>query len=459
MTQDLISLLYVGKNLDPDYLELFSKDKGFAAGICPDLDREENIPAGAPDIVLVDSLAGRDPLADPPPDPENGLVDRAKQDIARIQDMDFRFRPAVFLVLDRLPGSGMRRTLMEEGYDGFFIRPFTAGEVRRAAGIFLKTRSLEQKLYTLEKTQEKTFAYLDRFKDELKGLKEELIQEKTSLNHALKQIQDLNSERSQMKHQVSSFKQDLHQNMEGVNSLLYTLIKRRVETNRNHGERVAHVACYIGGELGFDEKKLEDLRKAGMLHELGLLFMADPDVRGGLDKDRLSAYEKDILVQYPVKGAELISRCSAFENAARIIRFMNENADGTGYPDGLKKRYIPLASRILAGADLFDRLKDEAGSLEDLLRALEKVSGSRLDPVIVGWLEKYAVLHMGADAYRVRGVGVEQLEPGMRLGTALFTATGTKLFPVDTLLDRESIDKIIKYNREYPVDETIYVKV
>jgi len=44
------------------------------------------------------------------------------------------------------------------------------------------------------------------------------------------------------------------------------------------------------------------------------------------------------------------------------------------------------------------------------------------------------------------------------LGTALFTTTGTKLFSVDTLLTQESIDKIIQYHREYPVDETVYIK-
>jgi len=66
---------------------------------------------------------------------------------------------------------------------------------------------------------------------------------------------------------------------------------------------------------------------------------------------------------------------------------------------------------------------------------------------------------MGSDAYQIKGKGIHQLEPGMTLGTALFTNTGTKLFSANTLLTQDAIDKIKKYSREYPVDETVYIRV
>lgn len=87
------------------------------------------------------------------------------------------------------------------------------------------------------------------------------------------------------------------------------------------------------------------------------------------------------------------------------------------------------------------------------------MAGARLDPSIVGLLGKYVVTRMSQEAFKVRGVGLGQLEPGMVLGTALFTATGTKLFSANTELTREFIDKIVQYSREYPVDEIVYVKV
>jgi hypothetical protein len=85
--------------------------------------------------------------------------------------------------------------------------------------------------------------------------------------------------------------------------------------------------------------------------------------------------------------------------------------------------------------------------------------GSRLDPQVAGWLEKYAVLHLGGDTFRVRGIGVEQLEPGMILSATLFTRTGTKLLPAGQTLTRQTIDKIIQYHRAYPVEETVFIKV
>ncbi|MCP4672689.1 MAG: HD domain-containing protein [Desulfobacula sp.] len=304
----------------------------------------------------------------------------------------------------------------------------------------------------------KSFEYLDKFKAELKKTKIELFEDRTTLNNAFKQIDQMTRERKRIKKEIKALKNNFLDNINGFAKIISNLITTRVEKNRGHGERVAHIANFVATRLEFDEKKLEDLRKAAMLHEAGLLFVPENILQK--PEEILSDYETDFFIQYPVKGADLLSHCSGFENCAKIIRSLNENADGTGAPQGLKRRYIPLLSRILAGADVFDTLYDrvEISSLDQFLKQLEKFSGTRLDPNIVALLEKYAVLHLGSDAYKVRGVGVHQLEPGMTLGTALFTNTGTKLFSVNTLLTGEAIDKIKKYNREYPVNEIVYIR-
>ncbi|MCP3943330.1 MAG: HD domain-containing protein [Desulfobacteraceae bacterium] len=447
--KDLISLLFVGDEKYESQIKLFSRDNGFVSHFCSN-EKQGVEKAGTllPDIILIDKSLTMD---------EKQLSSLEKL-IKGFDEIDFRFKPAFFLGVDKYPEFESRMQLYGYGFDEFIVRPLSAGELYYKSNVYLEKINLEQKQIHQEKILEKSFHYLDKFKQELKIVKKELIQEKTSLNNSLKQIHHMTRERSQMKKSLIFMKECFDQNMVGFEQLLSTLLTTRVEVNRGHALRVAHIACFIAKQFDFDEKKLEDLRKAAMLHELGLLFMPNSALEKG--EKEFTNYEKNIWIQYPVKGADLLKGCQGFENSSKVIRSLNEYCDGSGYPDGFKKKYIPLASRILAGADEFDRLKDmpDVHCLEDLLVGLENIAGSRLDPAIVSWLEKYAVLHMGSDAYRVRGIGVEQLEAGMKLGTALFTSSGTKLFSVNTLLTQRSIDKIIRYHREYPVDETVYIK-
>ncbi|MDD9304477.1 MAG: HD domain-containing protein [Desulfobacter sp.] len=414
-----------------------------------------------PDLILLDPFSTE---SGPGLDPEIGL--EWKKGLDPDQCRSF---PPLFAIVPEDSGKQVRLDLMASGFDQILDWPISGQEIKLKIRVYREKYQMEKQLVSKKDALAKSFEYLDRFKAELKRTKTELMEERTSLNTALKQIQQMTLERGRLKSGAAQLKTALKQNVDGFGRLLQTLVTRRVEKNRGHGQRVAAVARFIAKEMGFDEKKLEDLGKAAMLHEVGLLFMSDPpdtDIRDdGKTKEQIprqsAAYDKTLMMQFPVKGAQLLSQCPGFESPARIIGSLNENSDGTGYPDGLKRRDISMASRILAGADELEQLKDrkDIQGQEALLAALEDLSGVRLDPVIVGWLEKYVVAHMGTDAFQVRGVGIEQLEPEMVLGTALFTTTGTKLFKSNTLLTQDSIDKIIQYHREYPVDDTVYIKV
>ena len=451
-----LSILYVGHRCPQNFA---SADPHLSLACVTTPDAIKSLKQ-RPDIVLMDPF-----VHDADVDPE-----KTRSWFDALGGHHFRFSLAVFVIVPEEIGKRVRLSLMALGADQVVDWPLDTRELEVKAKGAVDKLHLEQALFSKTGALEKSFGYLDRFKRELKEVKDELLEDKSNLNTALKQIQQMSEARRRLKQNLLDIKTQMAGDMEGFSRILYALIRQRLELNRGHGERVGNIACFIAAQMGLSQKQLEDLLKAGMLHEIGLLFLSKDyiceKVPGGGEADQNpdsspTVYDQAMIVQFPVKGAELLSHCRGFERTAAIIRCLNENVDGTGYPDGLKRHHIPLASRILAAADELETLRENNGSfsIQDLLSGLEPLIGSRLDPKVAGWLEKYAVLHLGGETLKVRGVGVEQLEPGMILSATLFTRTGTKLLPAGQTLTRLAIDKIIQYHRAYPVDETVYIKV
>ncbi|WP_321417793.1 HD domain-containing phosphohydrolase [uncultured Desulfobacter sp.] len=452
-----LSILYVGSRCPKDFT---SEDSNFSLACVNTPDAIKNLKQ-RPDIVLMDPfLHGTD--VD---------LEKIRSWFAKFHVNKFQFSPAVFVIVPEETQKSVRLSIMEFGADHVVAWPLDTRELKIKAKGAIDRLHLEQTLFSKTGSLEKSFGYLDRFKRELKEIKDELLEDKSNLNTALKQIHQMSQERRRLKKNLLDSKAQTAADVEGFSRMLYTLIRQRVELNRGHGERVGEIACFIASQMGVSQKQLEDLSKAGMLHEIGLLFLSDDYISekmaggGEADQDSDSStptlYDQAMRVQFPVKGAQLLSHCRGFEGASAIIRYLNENVDGTGYPDGLKRHHIPLASRILAAADELDTLRENnrSAGIQALLSELEPMIGSRLDPQVAGWLEKYVVLHLSGEHLKVRGVGVEQLKPGMTLSATLFTQTGTKLLPAGQTLTRQAIDKIIQYHRAYPVDETVYIKV
>ncbi|MCG8567618.1 MAG: HD domain-containing protein [Desulfobacterales bacterium] len=437
------SLLYLGIQEQGDVARLFARERGFVLH-WQDMDGPLDIPM-RPDIVVVE------PGVEP-----SMLLDRAGAIKANLTFGAQGLPPLLFLVAPHSMDKGVEKQILEQGYEAILEPPLDPHGIRHRSRYFMRYKALSQKDGQNRRQLARSFEYLDRFKEALEKNKGELIAEKESLNNALKQVNHLTHLRNRMEDEIHQAQARASENSEAFIQILYSLIRNNVEVDRGHGERVAEIATFLGDKMGVQGKKLEDIQKAAMLHEVGLLSV----LRYVGDGDESAGYSKEIQQQYPVKGADLLSRCRTFENAAQILKYLNENSDGTGYPEGLKCRSIPLASRILAGADVFDTLRDDPrmDSLEALVGALGELAGTRLDPAVVGQLEKYAVLHFSQGGKNIRGVGVDDLEPGMELGTAVFTRTGTKLFSGGTVLTRETIEKLIQYNREYPVDETVYIR-
>ena len=178
---------------------------------------------------------------------------------------------------------------------------------------------------------------------------------------------------------------DLQELLLNIIKTLSSVIDAKSPWTMGHSERVTNYAVSIGKEMGFDDKAIDDLRIAGLLHDIGKIGTYDVilDKPGRLNEDELK-----IVREHPGRGAEFLGPIKQFREIARWVRHHHEWYDGSGYPEGLKGEEIPLQSRVLAVADTFDSMTAErpyrpTPGWERALDELKKYAGTQFDPVVV----------------------------------------------------------------------------
>jgi putative nucleotidyltransferase with HDIG domain len=137
--------------------------------------------------------------------------------------------------------------------------------------------------------------------------------------------------------------------------------------------------------LGLPQDKLDNLHRAGLLHDIGKLGTPAELI----DKsDRLTAEEQQIVNEHPSIGERILEPIEAYAEIIPIVRQHHEWFNGKGYPEGLAGEAINLGARILAVADVYDALSSErpyraAMDPDQVLQIMKEKSGSHFDPVVV----------------------------------------------------------------------------
>ena len=168
-----------------------------------------------------------------------------------------------------------------------------------------------------------------------------------------------------------------------VNGIISILNARDAYTYQ-HSTRVAGIAEIVGYHLGFRERKLQMLRAAARLHDIGKIGVPDYILRkkGGLSEEEFAQMKR-----HPQIGADILNQIALFKELAPWVRDHHERWDGKGYPNGIAGQEIGLASRVLAVADTLDAITSQrpyrAGMpFEHALCEIEKNSGSQFCPEV-----------------------------------------------------------------------------
>jgi len=104
--------------------------------------------------------------------------------------------------------------------------------------------------------------------------------------------------------------------------------------------------------LGFSKKEQDQIRKAGILHDIGKISLST----GLLSKNNLNKEEIEAIKRHPVVGEEICRPLVSMRELLPVIRSHHERWDGRGFPDGLRGEKIPLNARVLSIIDSFDAM-------------------------------------------------------------------------------------------------------
>ncbi len=162
---------------------------------------------------------------------------------------------------------------------------------------------------------------------------------------------------------------------------MVTAMEVRDPYTAGHETRVADIAYAIGAEMGWDESRLEGLRMAAMVHDIGKLSIPTEILS---KPGRLTAEEYTLVKKHPESGYAILREIPFSWPIADMVRQHHEKLDGSGYPLGLKGDEILPESKVLAVADIVEAMTTTRTyrppiDLDVVLDQIEREAGTLLD--------------------------------------------------------------------------------
>jgi putative two-component system response regulator len=134
---------------------------------------------------------------------------------------------------------------------------------------------------------------------------------------------------------------------------LVAVVEARDSWLTGHSLRVAQMAASIAAETGRTDEEVEQVRQAGLLHDIGMIAVAE----GLLSKEGpLTPAEFESMKRHTVVGAEILEPLPHLSGVSAFVRGHHERWDGKGYPDRLAGETIPWGARLIGAAEVYDAL-------------------------------------------------------------------------------------------------------
>lgn len=196
---------------------------------------------------------------------------------------------------------------------------------------------------------------------------------------------DIGLHKHKMEKKLKETEERLRKTLEDTIKALSSAVELRDPYTAGHQKKVSDLSCAIAAELGLPPEKIDGIRLAGLIHDVGKIRIPAEILSW---PSQLSEIDFNLIKAHPQAGYDIMKTISFPYPVAKIVLQHHERIDGSGYPAGLIRDQILIEARILAVADVVEAIASHrpyraALGITHALNEISKKSGTLFDPHVV----------------------------------------------------------------------------
>lgn len=188
--------------------------------------------------------------------------------------------------------------------------------------------------------------------------------------------------REHLEQKVEEQTEELRETFLGAVKALAEALDAKDSYTNGHSRRMTEVVVMMAREMGLDNRVVEQVRLAGLVHDIGKIGVSEEIL---LKPGKLSNEEFAAIREHPVAGEKILKSVVRDQDVLSMVRHHHERFAGGGYPEGLAGADIPMGARLLSVADAYDAMTSnrpyrDALTPEKARSQLLANRGSQFDP-------------------------------------------------------------------------------
>jgi len=195
-----------------------------------------------------------------------------------------------------------------------------------------------------------------------------------------------------------------------------TAIDAKDAYTKGHSHRVSAYCAVVAEKMGWTNNQVEGIRVSGLLHDIGKITVDKSIINKASPLTNMECRE---LNSHPVVGYEILSNIHfPWKGVALMTRNHHEKVNGTGYPDRLSYKEIPIGARVMALVDAFDAMTTDRPyrphlSFSAAIKEIKDNMGTQFDADIVSVFMSVILDEINGDAQRMAIIPLlaERLDP------------------------------------------------